>query len=297
MENKLGETIKSYRKAAKLTQKQLAEKLSKAESTVRMWELGKNMPPLDTLKNIGAILNIPLGDLLLNAGYIDEFKEMVKENLSKPFLIPTFGEVIKDARHDWVDENDTSYNVPLQKIATETGISLKTLENLEKNKDIESISVDELFKLSKALDVIFAYLFLIRERDLGKSVFSEAETDNLIKSLHAMSYSELTFVSANPFEKYLEKQIELNQKYNPNNAFDEDFWRSLYERYKNLEKINNITISYAHLMTWNETKDIRYLINNEFIDMYYKGKKLSINDKEKIVEAIKTIESKFEYLD
>ena len=81
MSKKLGEIIRAYRKDAKLTQKQLAEKLQKAESTVRMWELGKNMPPLETLKEIGATLNIPLSDLLSKAGYIEK-DEYTDEQLS-----------------------------------------------------------------------------------------------------------------------------------------------------------------------------------------------------------------------
>lgn len=297
MSKSIGSTIRKYRKSAKLTQKQLAEKLNKAESTVRMWELEKSTPALDTLKSVGLILDIPLGELLLNAGYIDEFKEMLEENLKKPLPIPTLGEAIEDARHDWVDENDNSYNVSLEKISAETGINLKKLEDLERNEGIESITTEELFKLSEALDVIFAYFFLIRERDMGKSIFSESETDSLITALHAMSLDEMKYISNNSFEKYLNKQIEINKKYNSNNSHDEEFWFSVYERYKRLEEINNLVISYAFSKLWNETNDVRYLINNEFLDMYYKGKKLSYKDKEKIIAAIQKIESSFEYID
>lgn len=41
--------IKSLRAAYALTQKQLADKLQKGESTVRMWELGKSEPDSETI--------------------------------------------------------------------------------------------------------------------------------------------------------------------------------------------------------------------------------------------------------
>lgn len=292
MKTSIGSTIKRYRKAAKLTQKQLAERLNKAESTVRMWELEKSTPSLDTIKNIGKILNIPLGDLLLNAGYIDEFKEMVKENLSKPLPIPTFGEAIQDARSDWTDDDDSNifYDVPLEEIATKTGIPLKKLENLEKNINLDLVSAYELLELSKALDVVFAYLYLLKEKDLGNYTFSVQETEKLLRSLHGYSYNEMTFVKNNSFEEYLKKQ-----KCNDNH--DDNFWLSIYEDYKEVNKINNLVMSYAFSKQWNETNDIRYLINNDFIDMYYDNKKLSRGDKEKIVEAIQKISSDFEYMD
>lgn len=69
-EKTLGELIRLYRKESKLTQKELAKKLNKVESTVRMWELNKNAPSLETLKDISISLAIPFEDLMKKAGYI-----------------------------------------------------------------------------------------------------------------------------------------------------------------------------------------------------------------------------------
>ncbi|MEC1178622.1 helix-turn-helix transcriptional regulator [Metasolibacillus meyeri] len=66
----LGELIRLYRKESNLTQKELAKKLKKVESTVRMWELNKNTPSLETLKDISISLAIPFEDLMKKAGYI-----------------------------------------------------------------------------------------------------------------------------------------------------------------------------------------------------------------------------------
>ncbi|EJQ36380.1 hypothetical protein IEC_03850 [Bacillus toyonensis] len=67
-----GTKIKELRKSNKFTQKQLAEKLGKAESTIRMWELGTNTPNAKTIVELAKVLNVGYTDLLLEAGYINE---------------------------------------------------------------------------------------------------------------------------------------------------------------------------------------------------------------------------------
>lgn len=54
----IADRIKFLRKQHNLTQKELSEKLYKSESTVRMWELGKSEPDLDTLNKLSAIFNV-----------------------------------------------------------------------------------------------------------------------------------------------------------------------------------------------------------------------------------------------
>lgn len=62
-ENRLGTLIRKHRRELKLTQKQLAEKLGVGESTVRMWELGKNYPTFPVLILLLNILQIPANKL------------------------------------------------------------------------------------------------------------------------------------------------------------------------------------------------------------------------------------------
>ncbi|WP_078180057.1 helix-turn-helix domain-containing protein [Bacillus cereus] len=71
-----GEKIKELRKSNKFTQKQLAEKLGKAESTIRMWELGTNTPNAKTITELSKVLNVGYTDLMIKAGYIN--KELIK---------------------------------------------------------------------------------------------------------------------------------------------------------------------------------------------------------------------------
>lgn len=60
----IGSRIKIYRKKASLTQKELAERLFKSESTVRMWELGKSEPDIGTIVKLSEILNVPVDTLM-----------------------------------------------------------------------------------------------------------------------------------------------------------------------------------------------------------------------------------------
>ncbi|OWW07413.1 transcriptional regulator [Bacillus sp. MB353a] len=67
-----GKEIKELRKSNKFTQKQLAEKLGKAESTIRMWELGTNTPNAKTIAELSKVLNVGYTDLMIKAGFINE---------------------------------------------------------------------------------------------------------------------------------------------------------------------------------------------------------------------------------
>lgn len=59
----VGLMIKHYREKNNLTQKELAEKIDKSESTVRMWELGKSEPDLETLILLANIFDIEINEL------------------------------------------------------------------------------------------------------------------------------------------------------------------------------------------------------------------------------------------
>ena len=60
----IGKNIRIYRKALHLTQKELAERLFKSESAVRMWELGKSEPDNDTMFHLATIFCVSVDDLL-----------------------------------------------------------------------------------------------------------------------------------------------------------------------------------------------------------------------------------------
>ena len=57
------ESLKSHRKDANLSQKELAEKLKVSQSAVAMWESGKNSPEYNTLVKMSAIFNVSIDSL------------------------------------------------------------------------------------------------------------------------------------------------------------------------------------------------------------------------------------------
>ena len=65
----LGARIRAFREMNGLTQKALGAKLNKGESTVRMWELGRSEPDVETLKLIADEFKISVDALV---GYGEE---------------------------------------------------------------------------------------------------------------------------------------------------------------------------------------------------------------------------------
>lgn len=67
-----GEKLKSARKRAGLTQKQLAEKLLVSRPAITKWEADKGMPDIGNLKQLSKLLNISI-DYLLDSGESMDF--------------------------------------------------------------------------------------------------------------------------------------------------------------------------------------------------------------------------------
>lgn len=59
----IGDNIKQIRNKRKLTQKQLSERSSVIETTIRKYELGITVPKTENLKKIAAALDVPITSL------------------------------------------------------------------------------------------------------------------------------------------------------------------------------------------------------------------------------------------
>ena len=77
----IGNKFKEYRKKAKMTQEELAEKIDIAEKHYGKLERGVFMPSLETFFKLVEILNIPLAQFGLNSEKISDLKreELLKE--------------------------------------------------------------------------------------------------------------------------------------------------------------------------------------------------------------------------
>ena len=69
--------IKDLRQKEKLTQAQLGEKLFKSESTVRMWELGKSEPDIDTLNILASVFNVSTDYLIGRTDELTSHKQSI----------------------------------------------------------------------------------------------------------------------------------------------------------------------------------------------------------------------------
>jgi transcriptional regulator with XRE-family HTH domain len=61
----IGERIKLLRVDWGLTQKELAVLVNKGESTVRMWELGKSEPDIETIKLLAEVFNVTVDQIII----------------------------------------------------------------------------------------------------------------------------------------------------------------------------------------------------------------------------------------
>ena len=60
----VGKSIKKYREEKKLTQDDLAEKLSVTRQAVSNWECGKTQPDIETLHKISEALEVSVEELI-----------------------------------------------------------------------------------------------------------------------------------------------------------------------------------------------------------------------------------------
>ncbi len=79
---KIGKLIVECRKAKKLTQVELAEKLGVTDKSVSKWENGNCLPDVSLYKKICEILDITLNEFFAGEKLSDEkFKEVADNNL------------------------------------------------------------------------------------------------------------------------------------------------------------------------------------------------------------------------
>ena len=80
-QEKIGKFIAENRKAKKLTQSELAEKLGVTDRTISNWENGKNMPDLSFFKPLCDILGISINELMSGERIINkEYNEKLAIN-------------------------------------------------------------------------------------------------------------------------------------------------------------------------------------------------------------------------
>ena len=118
---KVGERIRRLRKEHGYTQKELAFLCCVSESTFRMWELGKNMPPVSALYYLGVILGVYLNYFFSDNNSIDFAIIRDKKCREYALLLDHLPEEkrndifklidreIKDISFEWTEDDEKEY--------------------------------------------------------------------------------------------------------------------------------------------------------------------------------------------
>ena len=143
----IGEQIKAMRKIRGLTQKELAEKCSMADSAVRKYESGKIVPKIEMLKRIADALEMPVGAFLPSMG-----------------LGESTGSRIKIARE--------RQGVTQAELAEKMGVTPQTISQYERN--IINPKPETIKKFADALGVDARWLEVGEYEDNSLSGISES---------------------------------------------------------------------------------------------------------------------------
>lgn len=74
----IGENIKEARKAAKVTQQELARMINKGTSTIQKYELNITAPPIKVIKQIALALDVDIYSLL----YFDSASDLLSDKIN-----------------------------------------------------------------------------------------------------------------------------------------------------------------------------------------------------------------------
>ena len=104
----MGEQIKHYRKAAKISQQSLADQLHVTRNSVINWEAGKYRPDADLFPSLCRILGITLNDLFgIDPGPADHFSVHEQSLISQYRMISPVSQRIIDRMIDSILEEET----------------------------------------------------------------------------------------------------------------------------------------------------------------------------------------------
>lgn len=80
----IGQAIVTIRKARKMTQKQLAERCGMSQNAIVSLEKSRSHPPMETIKKLQAVLNVPQSFIML---YAIEYSDIPQEKLQTARLL------------------------------------------------------------------------------------------------------------------------------------------------------------------------------------------------------------------
>ena len=124
-DNKIGMNIKKYREG-KFTQRELADKIGKTESSIRKYEKGLVTIPLDVLNRIATALEVKVADLMGISDYLDEVEKEIHETTSFKDYLSILGYEIHESPYNdkWI--------ISIKESNTQIYISNEEMDTLER---------------------------------------------------------------------------------------------------------------------------------------------------------------------
>ena len=131
-----GAAIKALREKKRLTQQQLAEKLSVSDKAVSKWETGKGFPDISLLEPLASVLQVSLPELLSGEQIINVNRSanLLKSNL---YVCPVCGNIFHSTGSAMIsccgvtlpplegEQADAAHQIQCEKIEDETFVSAR----------------------------------------------------------------------------------------------------------------------------------------------------------------------------
>ena len=157
---KFSENLYTLRKNKGISQEQLAELVDVSRQSVSKWELAESYP---TVENIFKLCNVVLYILIII------FYNIFGDFMNQEKLNDIIGRNIKKYRTIY---NENGKKLTQEKLAEIINVSVSLISNLESSKCKKGISISNLYKISKVLNVpIHKFLEESDEWSIQKRIF------------------------------------------------------------------------------------------------------------------------------
>lgn len=169
----INQNIKKFRKAKKLTQKQLAELIHKNTRTIQKYEEGSIIPPVEVIKEIAKTLDVAPIDIL---GPGNDFDSMPKTEEEKRIVGGVYNTTSLDeliySDSELIKQQKENILYSIRELAKASNISLEKRFHFEE-KDLEALPFEYHYEYEKTQFVDIKYKdinFSLTEEDYNKLV-------------------------------------------------------------------------------------------------------------------------------
>ena len=146
MQKGIGKRIRDARKAAGLTQEELAERMGTSSVAVAQWETGRRNPKMGTVSKLAAALGVDVAEL------VPELKTLLKEKPEPPPMEPIFEDTLylmKDNNQSWNGQALQMERIRQSQKATTEAVNAMLWEKLKAQENICACQEREIYLLKR----------------------------------------------------------------------------------------------------------------------------------------------------